>query len=105
MADGYVTDDSGTGIVHCAPAFGEDDFRVCIEAGVVRKDRDLSCPVNESGIFTEPVTDFQGKHVKEADPEIIKTLKQMKRLVSSGSIRHSYPFCWRYNFVIALTNY
>lgn len=55
VSDGYVTSDSGTGIVHQAPAFGEDDYRVCIANGIIGKDADLPCPVDANGIFTEEV--------------------------------------------------
>jgi isoleucyl-tRNA synthetase len=64
MCDTYVTDDSGTGIVHCSPAFGEDDHRVCIENGVITPDGFVPCPVDEKGCFTNEVPDFAGLHVK-----------------------------------------
>jgi len=95
MCDTYVTDDSGTGIVHCAPAFGEDDHRVCIEHGVITRDGSVPCPVDEKGCFTSEVSDFAGLHVKEADKNIQKYLKQEKRLIIQSQIMHSYPFCWR----------
>ncbi|PIK35480.1 putative isoleucine--tRNA ligase, cytoplasmic isoform X2 [Apostichopus japonicus] len=56
----YVTNDSGTGIVHQAPYFGHDDYAVCMENGIITKD-DVICPVDESGRFTEEVTDFAGQ--------------------------------------------
>ncbi|XP_050349866.1 isoleucine--tRNA ligase, cytoplasmic [Nymphalis io] len=95
LTDGYVTDDSGTGIVHQAPYFGEDDFRVCLAAGIITRDQDIICPVDASGRFIEPVKDFLGQHVKDADKNIIANLKARKRLVQAGQIKHSYPFCWR----------
>ncbi|KAG7300162.1 Isoleucine--tRNA ligase-cytoplasmic [Plutella xylostella] len=95
LNDGYVTDDSGTGIVHQAPYFGEDDYRVCVAAGVVTRDQDIICPVDASGRFMEPVKDFLGQHVKDADKNIIALLKSRNRLIQSGQIKHSYPFCWR----------
>nr|XP_018906818.1 PREDICTED: isoleucine--tRNA ligase, cytoplasmic [Bemisia tabaci] len=95
LVDTYVTEDSGTGIVHQAPYFGEDDHRVCLAAGVITKDRDVMCPIDASGRFVEPVTDFIGQYVKDADKNIIKHLKSVDRLVSAGSVKHSYPFCWR----------
>lgn len=64
LVDTYVTEDSGTGIVHQAPYFGEDDHRVCLAAGVITKDRDVMCPIDASGRFVEPVTDFIGQYVK-----------------------------------------
>eukprot|EP01114_Cavostelium_apophysatum_P008374 TRINITY_DN2080_c0_g1_i1.p1 TRINITY_DN2080_c0_g1~~TRINITY_DN2080_c0_g1_i1.p1 ORF type:complete len:1229 (-),score=422.42 TRINITY_DN2080_c0_g1_i1:80-3766(-) len=95
LADTYVTDDSGTGIVHCAPAFGEDDYRVCQAANIITKGEDIVCPVDANGNFTEEVPDFKGVHVKAADKDIIKLLKKNNRLVHSGTLRHPYPFCWR----------
>jgi len=95
LADTYVTDDSGTGIVHSAPAFGEDDYRVCIAAGILVKGDKIPCPVSSTGLFTEEVPDFQNMHVKEADKPIAKKLKELGRLVSQSTIKHSYPFCWR----------
>jgi len=59
-----VTSDSGTGIVHQAPGFGEDDFRVCQSYGIVRKGEKVVCPVDSSGRFTSAVTDFKGQYVK-----------------------------------------
>lgn len=95
VADDYVTSDSGTGIVHCAPAFGEDDYRVCIASGIIRKDEELIVAIDPDGRFTEKVSDFQGRYVKDADKDIIHAVKAKGRLVNSGSISHSYPFCWR----------
>lgn len=95
LNDGYVTADSGTGIVHQAPYFGEDDYRVCLQAGVITKDQETICPVDSKGCFVMPVKDFVGKYVKDADKEIIKYLQAKERLVQSSSCKHSYPFCWR----------
>ncbi|RKU44659.1 isoleucine--tRNA ligase [Coniochaeta pulveracea] len=91
----YVTDDSGTGIVHQAPAFGEDDYNVAVEAGIVTESRPPPDPVNEVGKFTERVSDFAGMHVKEADKHIIKYLKGTGRLVAESQLNHSYPMCYR----------
>ncbi|KAL4524947.1 hypothetical protein Ndes2526A_g07044 [Nannochloris sp. 'desiccata'] len=93
--DSYVTEDSGTGIVHQAPAFGEDDFRVCVAHGVITRGDTVPCPVNDDGCFVDPVSDFAGRHVKEADKDIILAVKASGRLVHAGAIVHSYPFCWR----------
>lgn len=95
LTDGYVTDDSGTGIVHQAPYFGEDDFRVCLAAGIITRDQEMMCPVDASGKFIEPVTDFLGQYVKDADKNIIANLKSRNRLLQVGQVKHSYPFCWR----------
>jgi len=92
----FVTEDSGTGIVHCAPAFGEEDYKVCIAEGVVRKDNvDAFCPLDANGRFTETVPEFKGLFVKDADKGIIKLLKEKGRMVDVGVIKHSYPFCYR----------
>ncbi|XP_031549058.1 isoleucine--tRNA ligase, cytoplasmic-like [Actinia tenebrosa] len=95
LTDGYVTDDSGTGVVHSAPAFGEDDYRVSIANGVIKKGGKLPCPVDANGKFTGEVTDFAGQYVKDADKHIIKLLKQHNRLVHQSTVKHNYPFCWR----------
>ncbi|KAL5550220.1 hypothetical protein UlMin_000396 [Ulmus minor] len=95
VADNYVTDDSGTGIVHCAPAFGEDDYRVCIENQVISKGENLVVAVDDDGCFTSRVTDFNGYYVKDADKDIIEAVKAKGRLVKSGTFTHSYPFCGR----------
>ena len=95
--DGYVTDDSGTGVVHQAPAFGEDDNRVCIAHGIVKKGGFMPDPVDGDGRFDEQVADggITGMHVKEADKKIVESLKAIKRLITNNSLVHSYPFCWR----------
>ncbi|XP_064632700.1 isoleucine--tRNA ligase, cytoplasmic-like [Lineus longissimus] len=95
LIDGYVTEESGTGVVHQAPYFGEDDYRVSLANGIITKDMNMVCPVDPSGRFTEDVTHFKGMYVKDADKHIMKWLKENGRLVHQGSIKHSYPFCWR----------
>jgi len=95
VVDGYVTSESGTGVVHQAPAFGEDDYRVCLAQGVIGKGTNVPCPVDSNGRFTEEVRDFVGKHVKEADTEICVALKGKGRMVEKATYSHSYPFCWR----------
>lgn len=91
----YVTSDSGVGIVHQSPAFGEEDYKVAFEAGVINDKRLPPNPVDEQGRFTAEVTDFAGQHVKAADKGIIKHLKEKGRLIVDSVITHSYPFCWR----------
>ncbi|GFN18760.1 isoleucine--tRNA ligase [Aspergillus tubingensis] len=91
----YVTAEDGTGIVHQAPAFGEDDYRVGMENGVISESRLPPNPVDEKGCYTAEVKDFEGQHVKAADRGIIKHLKAAGRLVVDSQITHSYPFCWR----------
>ncbi|KAI9354356.1 tRNA synthetases class I-domain-containing protein [Zopfochytrium polystomum] len=94
VADSYVTNDSGTGIVHQAPAFGEDDFRVCLAHGVV-SGQDVPCPLDPSGNFTAEVRDYQGQYIKDAEKQIQKDLKAKGRLLRQSQFSHSYPFCWR----------
>ncbi len=86
----FVTTEDGTGIVHIAPAFGEDDYTVGQKYNlpVVR-------PVNRSGEFEDEITDYKGKFVKDADPEIILDLKKRKLLFRTEVVEHSYPHCWR----------
>jgi len=91
----YVTDDSGTGIVHQAPAFGEEDYNVAVEYGVVTEQRSPPDPVDESGHFSSKVSDFAGMHVKEADKHIIKYLKGTGRLIVDSQLKHQYPMCYR----------
>ncbi|XP_023939304.1 isoleucine--tRNA ligase, cytoplasmic [Bicyclus anynana] len=95
LTDGYVTNDSGTGVVHQAPYFGEDDYRVCLAAGIVTRDQDIICPVDASGKFLAPVKDFEGQYVKDADKNIIANIKSRNRLIQAGQVKHSYPYCWR----------
>ncbi|KAH7397744.1 tRNA synthetases class I-domain-containing protein [Cadophora sp. MPI-SDFR-AT-0126] len=91
----YVTDDSGVGIVHQAPAFGEEDYNVAMENGVISEKRPPPNPVDERGHFTSVVRDFANQHVKTADRAIIKYLKGTGRLIVDSQIRHSYPMCPR----------
>jgi isoleucyl-tRNA synthetase len=66
-----VKEDSGTGVVHQAPAFGDDDFRVCVSHGIVQKDGEIPCPIDPNGHFTEQVTHFAGKYIKVIRFEIL----------------------------------
>ena len=93
--DNYVTSESGTGVVHCAPFFGEDDYRVSLKIGLIKKDGRVICPLDSTCRFTEPVTDFLGVNVKDADKDIIKMLKAKGRLIRESTTKHSYPFCYR----------
>ena len=91
LSDDYVSTDSGTGVVHQAPAFGDDDFRILKAAGIEA----TVCPIDMSGRFTKEVTDFAGLHVKDADKHIIRMLKDEGSLYIQDVIVHSYPFCPR----------
>jgi len=90
-SDSYVTTSDGTGIVHAAPAYGEDDNRV-LKASKVSS---FANPVNTKGEFTEEVADFKGQYIKEADKGIQKKLKEEGKLIHQSVIVHSYPFCYR----------
>lgn len=91
----YVTAGDGTGVVHQSPAFGEDDYRVGLECGVIDEGRAPPNPVDEQGCYTAEVRDFEGQQVKAADKNIVKHLKASGRLIVDSQITHSYPFCWR----------
>jgi len=92
LNDDYVTTDAGTGVVHIAPGFGEDDNRVMKEAGLAAV---FACPVDDAGKFTKEITDFVGLYVKDADKEIIKKLKDENKLYEQSVLVHSYPYCYR----------
>ncbi len=86
----FVTTEDGTGLVHVAPAYGEDDYRVCRERGIELFDYlDADCR------FTARIPDFEGQFCKDADRGIIRRLKDEGRLVHQGVLVHSYPFCER----------
>jgi isoleucyl-tRNA synthetase len=87
----YVTADDGTGLVHQAPAFGEDDYNAFRAAGLDA----FAMPVGLDGRFDAQVPDFAGQHVKDADREIIRHLKEAGALYEQDVIVHSYPFCYR----------
>ncbi|HOV98461.1 MAG TPA: isoleucine--tRNA ligase [Bacteroidota bacterium] len=86
----FVTTDDGSGIVHIAPAYGEDDYQVGQKYHLP-----TIHPVNTSGAFNSEVTDFAGKFVKDADAEIIADLKKRGVLLKKEQHLHSYPHCWR----------
>ena len=91
FCDEFVTMEDGTGLVHCAPAFGEDDHRVLTQNGV----EDVFCPVDSQGKFTDAIPHLAGKNVFDANPEIIKDLKQRDHILKHQTIDHSYPHCPR----------
>ncbi|MBQ2897357.1 MAG: isoleucine--tRNA ligase [Clostridia bacterium] len=90
IADGYVTTTDGTGIVHIAPAFGEDDARV-------GRDNDLPFVqmINTEGRFIEGTDKLEGLFIKDADPIVLEDLKARGLLFKPQKFTHSYPFCWR----------
>lgn len=90
----YVGSDEGVGIVHTAPAFGEDDYWTCRNHKIP-----LVNPVDEKGCFTEEITDFYdpegGKNVIEMNPLVIRFLYDHAKAVADGTVEHNYPHCWR----------
>lgn len=86
----YVSTEDGTGIVHNAPGFGEEDNVICKANGIPEV-----CPVDEQCCFTAEVRDYVGRFVKDTDKDIIRRLKDEGKLVHRGTISHSYPHCWR----------
>ncbi|WP_373998929.1 isoleucine--tRNA ligase [Bdellovibrio bacteriovorus] len=90
ISSDHVTTDSGTGVVHMAPAFGEEDYYACSKAGIP-----LVNPVDDDGMFTSEVPDYAGKRVKDADKDIIADLKKRGNLFKQDTIQHSYPYCYR----------
>ena len=91
LNDEYVTTGDGTGIVHQAPGFGEDDNRVMKAAGLM----EVVVPLDASAKFVLPVKDFEGKFIKDADKDIIKNLKDRGQLFHQSTLVHSYPMCYR----------
>ncbi len=90
LVDSYVTTADGSGIVHQAPAYGEDDFRICKAANIEFVD-----PIDDEGRFKDPISEYKGMNFKEADKEITKRLKAEGKLIRQETVDHSYPFCDR----------
>ncbi len=90
MAGDFVSTEEGTGSVHMAPGFGEDDQKLC-EANSI----ELVVPVDHRGRFTAEVPDYEGKLVFDANKDIIKALKDKGDLVKHETYTHNYPHCWR----------
>ena len=90
LAGDFVSTDEGTGVVHLAPGFGEDDQIVCAAAGIP-----VVCPVDSRTRFTSEVPDFEGMQVFEANQPVIRALRAEGTLVRSDSYVHAYPHCWR----------
>jgi len=86
----FITTEDGTGVVHMAPGFGEDDYNA-----LKGTDIETVCPVDDECKFTAEVTDYSGVFVKDADKQIIKDLKEQGKLVRREAYLHSYPHCWR----------
>ena len=86
----FVTLEQGTGIVHCAPSHGPDDFNLCLKHGIKSVDT-----IDDNGRYTKHIPKFEGIHVFKADEIIIEKLKECKKLLSNGKLTHSYPHSWR----------
>jgi isoleucyl-tRNA synthetase len=98
VSDNYVKigEDRGTCIVHLAPAFGDDDYRVCIDKKLVTAiDIIELCPVDDDGVFTDQVSDYKGILVFTASKQIVKDLRTNSALLRTQTITHSYPYCYR----------
>ncbi len=92
----HVTDKSGTGIVHTAPAFGEDDFNVCVFNNIVTAETVAQfCPIDDAGLFTAAVPDYKGLYCRDTNVDIIKHLKGLGLVVRNEGYLHRYPHCWR----------
>lgn len=91
----YVTNDSGTGIVHQAPSYGEEDFNSTKAAGVINEKKLPPSIVDDSGRMESNVPEIAGMYFKDADKIIIKKLLEEGRLLVNTQVKHSYPFCWR----------
>ncbi len=86
----FVSTEDGTGVVHMAPGFGEEDQVACTAAGIP-----TVCPMDEHGRYTAEVEPWAGTHVFEANPLVIRTLKERGVVVRHDSYHHAYPHCWR----------
>lgn len=95
IAGDYVTNDSGTGIVHQAPSYGEEDFHAATAAGIISETVLPPSVVDDVGKMTPNVTEFAGLYFKDADKQIIKKLVENGRILVNSQAKHSYPFCWR----------
>ena len=86
----FVTTEQGTGIVHCAPSHGPDDFNLCLKHGIKAIET-----VDGNGKYTKNVKLFEGIHIFKSNPIVIEKLKEQKKLLSNGELVHSYPHSWR----------
>ncbi len=87
---GFVNLDQGTGIVHCAPSHGPDDFNLCLKNNIPSK-----YTVDSAGLYTKEIPYFTNTHIFKADPIVIDKLKTEKKLLKSDKLNHSYPHSWR----------
>ena len=92
LSGSFVSTEDGTGIVHIAPGFGQDDFEAC---RAYDPEFPIVCPVDEAGKFTSEVPDYAGKQVFETNELVLSWLKENRKLVKKEQYTHSYPYCWR----------
>lgn len=99
VSDPYVTSgDIGSGIVHLAPAFGDDDFRVCFSNGLIdNKNVSLYCPIDDYGRYEELIEQYKGRLVFDCEDDIRLYLKKTGNLLKTQLYSHNYPYCWRTN--------
>lgn len=90
LSDEYVSLEDGTGLVHCAPGHGQEDFHIGKKYGL-----EIFSPVDEAGVYTEEAGEYAGKNVREANLEIISMLKKKNAIVHEERVKHRYPHCWR----------
>ena len=86
----FVTTEQGTGIVHCAPSHGPDDFNLCLNNGIKALET-----VDDDGKYTKNIPVFEGVHIFKANSIVIEKLKEFKKLLANGKLNHSYPHSWR----------
>ena len=86
----FVTTDQGSGIVHCAPSHGPDDFNLCLKNNIKALET-----VDDDGRYTKNIIKFEGIHIFKANPIVIENLKNQKKLLFNGKLTHSYPHSWR----------
>jgi isoleucyl-tRNA synthetase len=86
----FVTLEQGTGIVHCAPSHGPDDFNLCLKHNIPSK-----YTIDNAGYYTDEIPYFTKTHVFKADPIVIEKLKELKKLLKNDKLQHSYPHSWR----------
>ena len=90
VAAEFVSTENGTGVVHTAPGFGEEDYQLGLREGLP-----MVSPIDKDCCFTAEVPDYQGRFVKDTDRDIIRLLRESGQLLTESTIEHSYPFCWR----------
>ncbi|KAK4145071.1 isoleucyl-tRNA synthetase [Dichotomopilus funicola] len=95
IAADYVEAGEGTGLVHQAPAFGQEDYDAAVAAGFISPDRLPPCPLDHAGRFTAEVPEYAGQHVKVADKAILRDLRPTGRLLVESQVSHNDKFCWR----------